>query len=457
VPSPLKSPRQRRILAAYTVNRLGTWFGFVALSLVVFDHTHSALAVAALLLAWQALPAFVVTSVVARIEASPRRGELSGLYFFEAVATAALAILLFHFWLPAVLVLAALDGTAALTASALLRAELARTARDQVETELGSAVRADGHIGAERSAEPAVGDTSVEDAAHEAERKANAALNVAFSVTFVLGPALAGVVVAAAGAPAALFIDVGSFLICGALLIDLHPHVEEAGDSSVRARLGAAWRHINEAPSLRALLLVEAVALVFSESAGPCEVAYAKATLHAGDRGFGLLLATWGAGAVLGSLIFARSLRRPLGAMLSAGTLAAGLAYVGFAAAPSLLLACLAALIGGIGNGVETPSLISIVQRLTPQNLQGRMMGAVESLGALCIAIGLPLGGALVALSSPRGAFLVLGLVTAASSVALLRVSLRRLEPVTAGEAPTAVADSDMPIPKSATAQPHVP
>ncbi len=181
----------------------------------------------------------------------------------------------------------------------------------------------------------------------------------------MLGPVLGGVVVAAAGAPAALFIDVGSFLICGALLLDLHPHVEEAGDS-VRARLRAAWRHINEAPALRGLLLAEAVALVFTNAAGPIEVTYAKATLHAGDGGFGLLLTMWGAGAVLGSLVFARSLRRPLGAMLSAGTLAVGLAYVGFAAAPTLGLACVAALIGGVGNGVEWPSLISLVQRLSP-------------------------------------------------------------------------------------------
>ena len=49
MPSPLKSSRLRRILVAYTVNRLGSWVGLVALSLAVFDHTHSALAVAALL------------------------------------------------------------------------------------------------------------------------------------------------------------------------------------------------------------------------------------------------------------------------------------------------------------------------------------------------------------------------------------------------------------------------
>ena len=43
--------------------------------------------------------------------------------------TCALAVLLWHFWLPLVLLLVALDGTAALTAGALLRSETARAAR----------------------------------------------------------------------------------------------------------------------------------------------------------------------------------------------------------------------------------------------------------------------------------------------------------------------------------------
>jgi MFS family permease len=394
----------------------------LALMVAVFDRTHSALAVAALLFAGQALPAFVVPAVVARVEASRRRSELSSLYFFEGVVTAALAASLWHFWLPAILVLVALDGTAALAASALLRAEVARVARDHVEAELGSAK--DEHARDRTTADP-----SLEASLTEAERKANAALNVAFTSAITLGPALGGVVVAAAGAPAALFIDVGSFLICGALLIDLHPHVEEAGDDSVRARLRTAWKHINEAPSLRALLLVEGIAVVFLESAGPIEVSYAKATLHAGDRGLGLLLTTWGAGAVIGSLVFARLLRWPLGALLSAGTLAAGLAYVGFAAAPSLAVACIAALIGGLGNGIELPSMNSIVQQLTPPRLHGRLMGALESLTALCLAVGLPLGGLLVAVSSPRAGFLVVGLATAVTAAVLLRLSSRRSDP----------------------------
>jgi MFS family permease len=418
VTSALQSPRLRRIIGAYTVNKLGAWIGTIALSLAVFDHTHSALAVAATLVAAQVVPAFAVPPLVAKVEASTRRSELSGLYFFEGAATAALAVLLSHFWLPAVLLIVALDGTAALAASALLRTQAASAARDEAHA-ASELVTANGQ--------------QRDDEAHTAERQANAAINLAFSGTFVLGPVLGGAIAAGAGPPAALFVDAAALLICGALLLDMHPHVEEAAGASVRARLQAAWRHINGVPALRALLLAQAAALVFFESAAPIEVAYAKSTLRVGDRGFGLLVTVWGIGVVLGSIVFARSARRPLGAMLSAGTLAVGLAYVGFALAPSLILACAAAFIGGVGNGVQWAPLVSAVQLLTPPALQGRVMGAVESIGALSPALGLSLGGALVALGSPREAFLVVGIGASLVTIAFVRIRL---------DAPTAPTDT---------------
>jgi Transmembrane secretion effector len=426
VSSALAYPRLRRILFAYTANRLGSWIGLVALSLAVYDHTHSAsraaLPVAGLLLAWQAVPAFVVPVVVARVEASKRRRELSALYFFEGLVTAAIAVLLPHFWLPGLLLLAMLDGTAALAASSLLRAEVARSGREHVLGRPG---------GAMRTAGVTQGSEDLDKAVQEAERKGNAALNIAFSAAFVGGPVLGGVVTAAFGAPAALLIDVGSFMVCGALLTDMHPHVEEASGNSVRARLNVAWQHINEAPSLRALLATEVVALLFIQAAGPIEVIYTKGTLHAGDRGYGLLVTAWGGGAVLGSIVFARAARQPLGVVLSVGTFALGAAFVGYALAPSLALACVAAAVGGLGNTLEWPALVSLVQRMTPQPLHGRLMGAVESLSALCVAVGLLLGGALVALSSARVAFLIIGLGTAAASTGFVRLTLIGLGPGT--------------------------
>ncbi len=428
--SALKSPRLRRILLAYTINRLGTWFGLVALLLAVFDHTHSSLAVAGLLLAGQALPAFVVPVVVARVEASRRRRELSALLLFEAVAIGAVAIVLAHFSLALVLILVALDGTAALTTSALLRSEVARAARDHVDAG-EAAAHAAGHgrsLDGERRAGALDGESRAgagEDASgasfDEVERKANGALNLAFSATFVAGPVLGSLVVAAAGAPAALLIDVASFVICALLLVDLHPHVAVAAGDSIRARLRSAWGYVAQTRSLRALLLIEGLAFVFFESGGPIEVSYVKATLGAGDSGVGLVLTAWGAGAVLGSIVFARALRRPLAMLLTAGPLGMGVAYLGFAAAPTLAPACAAAFVGGVGNGLQYAALFSAVQRLTPQRLHGRLMGAVESLASLGLACGLALGGALVALSTPRTAFVIVGAGTVLASIALQR------------------------------------
>jgi MFS family permease len=395
VPAALRSPRVRRILVAFTVNRLGTFIGIVALLAVVYDRTGSAVAVSALLLAWQALPAFAVPALVARLEASRHGRELTALYLFEAVTTAALAVMVSHFWLPAVLVLAALDGTAALAANALLRAGLARAAAE----------------------------SSAQERSEELEQEANAALNIAFSITFVAGPAVGGAIVAAAGAPAALVVDVGSFLICGLALLDLRTHVEEAGGDTVRARLRAARTYVQRQASLRTLLLVYAVALALFETAAPIEVAFAKSTLAAGSQGLGLLLTAWGGGAVLGSLVFARIPKRSLALMLSAGTLAIGLADGGFAVAPDLALGCVAAVVGGVGNGIELPALMGLVQQLAPSSMHGRLIGAVESLTALSLAFGLALGGVLVAALSVRTAFAVVAVATVATAALLLRLA----------------------------------
>jgi Transmembrane secretion effector len=416
------SPRLRRILLAYTVNQLGTWFGYFALSLGIYDHTHSALAVAGMFVAARGLPALLAPALVASTELFEGRGGLSRLYLVEALAALGLAALLTHFWLPGLLVLVAIDGTAALTASALLRATGA-------------------HVAAEEAAE--------DDDVEVAQRKVNAAFNFAFTGTLAVVPLIVGLVVETAGAPTALLINAATFVACAALLGAVRPHAEDADGTSVRARLLAAWRYLNEMPQLRSLLLIEAVAVVFFASVEPVEVLYAKQTLAVGDRGYGLLVDVWGIGMVLGSIVFARAVRRPLGPMLVVGTLLVGLAYLGFAVAPTLAVACAAALVGGAGNGAQWPSLISAVQQLTPKALHGRLMSAVESIGSLCPAIGFALGGAITALSSPRVAMLVAGVAATAITglfVRISRSSFRLERPAEATVSTDAVASNGRPL-----------
>jgi MFS family permease len=432
----------RRIVFAYTVNQLGTWLAYVALLLSTYDHTHSTLAVAGLLVAGRLLPALFTPTLVAAVELARRRGSLSALYLLEGAAALALAALLWHFWLPGVLMLVAIDGTAALTAGALLRA----TAAHEAVEELGS--------------------VDSEDAEERAQRRANASLNLGFTVAVTLGPAVSGVIVAAAGSPTALLVDAFTFVACGLLLLGIEVHQQQeqqqeqeqeqsekhqqpgqkqrrwATEGSIAGRLAAAARHLREVPRLRGLLLVEAAAIVCFAAVEPVEVVFVKSTLHAGDRGFGFLTAAWGIGMVIGGILFARALQRPLRPMLVWGTLAVGVAYIGFALSPTLAVACAAAVIGGLGNGVQWAALISSVQRLTPGDLLGRLMSTVEAIGAVCPAIGFAVGGVLGALTGTRSAMLIAGVAASAMTVAFMRVARGELaqRPRGGGEAQAAVS-----------------
>jgi MFS family permease len=406
VRSALTTPRLRRIFIAYVVNRLGSWMGYVALALVVYDHTHSALAVAALLVSAEALPAFVVPMLVAWVESSPRNFELSGLYLFEGVVTVAIAVLIGHFWLPAILFLAALDGWAALAASSLLRAGAARLARE----ELSSSIAAQRGVASSAAAEA------------EAEKQVNAALSFGLSISFLAGPVLGGIATAALGGGDTLLLDAASFIACGLLLLDLRPPVEQAREEGVRARLLAGWRHITGVAALRVLFVAQAFALAFIQAGGPIEVVYTKGTLHAGDAGYGLFVTVWGAGSMLGSVLFSRA-KGSLHLLLTIGILTLSGAFVWFWAAPSFATACAGAFLGGVGNGITIPALMSAVQRSTPRHLQSVVIGATESLISVTLAGGLALGGGLVLLTSTRTTFLTLGLGAAVAAVLFLRAA----------------------------------
>jgi MFS family permease len=178
----------------------------------------------------------------------------------------------------------------------------------------------------------------------------------------------------------------------------------------VRDRVRAGIAYIREKPTLRRLLVAQGAAFVFFAAVIPIEVIYSKQTLAAGDSGYGLLLASWGVGMVLGSLVFAAVRRAPLPVLLFFSTLAVGAGYLGLAAAPTLAVACAASIVGGAGNGVQWVSAISAVQELTVQGMQARVMSVLESIGAAMPGVGYLAGGLIATAASPRTTFLVAGI-----------------------------------------------
>jgi MFS family permease len=349
--------------------------GIVALSVLVFELTDSALATTLLFLGTGFAPALLTPFLVARVERPPPRFALPVIYGLEAGAFGALALLADHFSLAAIVALAAIDGALALTARALTRAVTAAMLAPEGELRAGNAI-----------------------------------LNVAFTGGAAVGPAVAGATVAAFGVQAALLLDAASFYAMAWILFTAGPlpHAEpEPG--RLRERVRAGLGYIRGKTLLRRLLAAQAAAFVFFAAVIPIEVIYAKQTLDAGDVGYGLLLGSWGGGMVLGGLAFAGLRRTPLPALLLFSTLVIGAGYLGMAVAPTLAVACAGSALGGAGNGVQWVAVVSAVQELTAQRMQARVIGVLESIGAAMPGVGYMAGGLIASAFSPRATFLVAG------------------------------------------------
>ncbi len=383
---PLGKPQFRRLAVSYGLNELGDWMGIVALSVLVFDRTGSALATAGLFLGTRFLPALLAPLLVARVEQPPPRFALPVVYCGEAAAFGALALLAGErFALGWVIVLATIDGTLALAGRALTRAVVAALLESSGELRAGNAV-----------------------------------LNVAFTGSAAIGPGIAGLLVAGVGVQSALLLDAVSFYAIGWILFTAGPLPQAEPDPGlVRDRVRAGLAYIRERAILRRLIAAQGAAFVFFAAVIPIEVIYAKVSLESGDTGYGLLLASWGVGMVIGGLLFAAVRRTPLPVLLFFSTVAVGAGYLGLAAAPTLLAACLASVLGGAGNGVQWVSVISAVQELTAAEMQARVMSVLESVGAAMPGVGYLLGGLIASGGDPRATFLVAGMgVLAIAAVA---------------------------------------
>ena len=415
--APLRVRPFGRLLASYAINETGDVLGSIALAILVFDRTGDALAVSLLLVAGKFLPAAIAPAVTARLDQLAVRPVLGAIYLVEAVAFLLLARLAGgDFSLVAVLALALVDGTLALTARGLTRGAVAAT--------LGPG----DHL-----------------------RAGNGLLNIAFAVASVGGAVAGGALVAGAGADVALYVDAASFALVAVLLSTcrgLPASHTERRPFAVRLREGL--RYVGRHRVLRLLLAGQALALVLFTLAVPVEVVYAKETLDAGDLGFGLLSASWGTGIMIGSGVFLVVRRRSPVLVVLASTAAVGVGYCGMAAVRTLAAACIASVIGGVGNGIQWVSVVTLLQEHTPADLQARVSGLLESIGAALPGVGFMLGGVLATLLSPRATYAIAGggvLVLVAVFGAAAAVRTRR--PPGPPGPPTAPHEQPAPTPVS--------
>jgi predicted MFS family arabinose efflux permease len=279
-------------------------------------------------------------------------------------------------------------------------------------------------------------------------KEGNALMNIGFAVSSVGGSALGGLLVAEFGLSTALLVDAASFLAIAVVLGSTSglPKTRDDGEERERwgTRLTAGLGFARSNPIVRLLLAGQALALVLFTLVIPIEVIYAKTSLGTTDAGFGVLLASWGAGIVIGSLIYLVVRQRSVLALILFSTTAVGAGYLGMAGAGTLAVACAFSVLGGAGNGVQWISVMTALQEMTPRSFQARVTGLLESLAAAMPGVGYVLGGVLASIGSPRTAYAAAG----AGVLVLVVVAMLVRPRLSAPRAVLRPLPPDLPLPE---------
>ncbi len=251
--------------------------------------------------------------------------------------------------------------------------------------------------------------------------QAYALVNPGREVAILVGPTIAGLLIALSGPAAVYLFDAASYVVLIAVLalLKVPPIQGEVGRASLWASITEGVRFVRHRPIIWQFMSLDLSATLF----GAYRVvlpAFATVVLGAGPLAYGLLSSAPSAGALLGSALVFRLIKtRPSGHIVLAATIGYGLAAVVLAQSRVLGLALLAA--GGLGlfDALATTIRHAAVQLETPDDIRGRVTSIYQMASRGGPALGDLNIGSLAGAVGPVAALTIGGLVPVAYAAAL--------------------------------------
>jgi MFS family permease len=219
---------------------------------------------------------------------------------------------------------------------------------------------------------------------------ANSAWATLDNVAFIIGPAIAGILLASGGLGVAFLINAASFAVVAVILWFLpvtgrpKPKAAEVAEEGTAAEGG--WRAMLR-PLAGPLVLDSATSFVIG-GVNVMTVVIAVDVLGAGESGTGFLQAATGVGGVVAGVSGGALLARRLSVPLVVGGVVGGIGLAWLALSGGLVMAMIA-----IGVAVAGLLLLEVVnttmiQRIVPDELRGRAMGVLQTSSAIVYSLG---------------------------------------------------------------------
>ncbi len=259
------------------------------------------------------------------------------------------------------------------------------------------------------------------------------ALNSAqFQTSRTLGPAIAGLIVAAVGPGWCFLINGLSYLAVIAALVamKLPPLVARGPKASMVANLVEGVRYVRNDPVILSLVLLATVPSFFGMPYNQLMPAFASSVLHVGPDGLGLLMSSAGLGALLGALgVASLGKGAPRGPLLLGAIICFGVSLAVFAASQLYTLSAVMLVVVGVASMAYNAINQTFLQSLSEDAMRGRVMSmltlttfGLQPLGTLVI-------GSAATVVGPQSAVLAGGVICAlfAGWMMLTRPEIRHL------------------------------
>lgn len=193
----------------------------------------------------------------------------------------------------------------------------------------------------------------------------------------ILGPAIAGILVAAIGEGWCFFANAVSYIavITGLLLMAIAPHKRVRSTMSALESIKEGFRFVGGTGPIRALLLLLGLVSITGMPYTVLMPIFAGSVLHSGAKGLGWLMGASGVGALIGTLALAAKRQiRGLGRWITYAALGFGGSMIVFSFSRSFLLSVALLVPVGFSMMLEMASSNTLIQTMVPDALRGRVM-----------------------------------------------------------------------------------
>jgi MFS family permease len=219
-----------------------------------------------------------------------------------------------------------------------------------------------------------------------------------FNGARIIGPAVAGVLVAAVGEGWCFFANAVSYIavIASLVLMRVPSAAPTARPPSIWAHVAEGFRFVLRSRPIVVLLLLLGFVSLMGTPYSVLMPIIADQTFHAGSRGLGLLMGASGVGAFIGALTLARRVGlHGYGRTIGLAAMGLGLSLIAFSTVRYFWLGVALLLPAGFAMMTQMAASNTLIQSMIPNSLRGRVMAVYSMMFMGMAPIGALLAGAL--------------------------------------------------------------